>query len=142
MPFDVALDDDDDLPIRTRHISGTDLVLQRVRIRLRTFLGEWILDQFQGLDYLGFTQQKPPNVVEITNLVRREIETTPGVDRVENFDGQFVNTTTVNPTIRITGDVILTGEESVAILAAIGLTAGNSTPAVISFQRSGAIAAA
>ena len=141
MPFDVALDDDGDLPIRTRHISGADVVLQRVGIRLRTFLGEWILDQFQGLDYLGWTQQKPPNVVEITNLVRREIETTPGVDRVENLDGQFVHVTTVNATLRITGDVILVGEEAVAILAAIGLTGGNSTPAVISFQRSGAIAA-
>lgn len=139
MPWDVALDDDGDLPEQTRHITGDELTLQRVGIRLRTFLGEWILDQFKGLDYLGWTQQKPVLTQEITNLVQAEVQSTPGVDRVEDFEGEFVNQGGLNPTVRITGSVFLTTQTEVQLLAVLALSAGDSTPAVISWGRSGSM---
>ena len=43
MSFDVELIDGD-LPIRTRHITGTELTRQRIQLRLGTFLGEFFLD--------------------------------------------------------------------------------------------------
>ena len=101
--FDVQLDDDGDLPVRTRHVSGFDLIVQRVGRRLRTVRGEWLADKDVGLPYFGWFEQKPPNVASIGAVIRKEIETTPGVVRVEDWSGALdrdTRTLTYSGTIR------------------------------------------
>lgn len=85
--YDVGLDSTGDLPARTGHITGLTLTRQRVDMRLRTFLGEYIADKSRGLPFFAWMQQKPPQVASIGALLRREIETTPGVARVEEWTG-------------------------------------------------------
>jgi hypothetical protein len=87
--LDVGLNENGDLPAFTRHISGIDLVMQRVNVRLRTFYGEWILDRKKGLPFFTWAAQKPPDVDGIGAVVRREIEGTPGVVRVDDWEGEF-----------------------------------------------------
>jgi hypothetical protein len=110
--FDVQIGDDGDLPVRTRHVSGFDLVVQRVARRLRTVRGEWLADKDVGLPYFAWFEQKPPAVESIGAVIRKEIETAPGVIRVEDWSGGFdrdTRTLTYGGTIRTRdGDASLT----------------------------------
>lgn len=89
LTYDVGLDADGDLPVRIRHVSGFDLILQRVQRRLRTHLGEYIADARVGLPYMAWIAAKPPSVEGIGAIVRRTIETTPGVSRVTDWIGRL-----------------------------------------------------
>lgn len=89
LPYDVGLDDDGDLPARTQHIAGFDLVVQRIRRRLQTVLGEWLGDRNVGLPFFAWFAQKPPDVDGIGALIRRAIETTPGVARLTDWTGEL-----------------------------------------------------
>lgn len=135
MAFDAEIDTvTGDMRIPTNLITGPLLIVQRVRVRLGTFLGEYLLNQFVGLPYLRWRQQKPPDLTEIGAVVLAEISTTPGVIRVTSFDISFDNVTRV---IRIAGDVVVEGLEPAdeAVFAFVGVVGvGNSTPAVISFH--------
>lgn len=111
LTYDVGLVDGD-LPSRSSHISGLDLIVQRVSRRLRTHLGEWIADAGVGLPFFDWIQQKPPNVETIGAILRRAIETTPGVSRVTDWTGSFDTTTrtlSYSGTIHtLDGDVAIT----------------------------------
>ncbi len=92
--LDVALDESGDLPAGgTRLITGRELVAQRIRMRLSRFLGEELLNQALGLPFLDWRAIKPPPVAEIGAVVRREVETIPGVTRVEGWSASFNATT-------------------------------------------------
>lgn len=124
--FDVQTDDDGDLPVRTRHVSGFDLLVQRIGRRLRTVRGEWLVDKAVGLPYFDWFEQKPPNVDSIGAVIRKEIETAPGVIRVEDWSGDFdrdTRTLTYAGTIR-TRD----GEVSVTVRPFGEPRAGNRAP--------------
>ena len=138
LAFDIGLDPlTEDLPVFPGHISGTDLVLQRVKIRLQRFLGEWILDTTKGLPYLAWTQEKPLDVAGMTAVINAEIASTPGVLRVENFSGSFDFR---NQKVSLTGEIILDNEIAVTSEILVPATiSGNTTPAVIMFHRSGFI---
>lgn len=86
---DVGLDESGDLPMRTGHISGVDLVVQRIQRRIRTVKGEWMADGRVGLPYFSWFQQKPLRVDEVGAAVRSVIETTPGVQRLEDWRGSI-----------------------------------------------------
>lgn len=89
LTYDIALGVDGDLPVRIRHIAGFDLIVQRVARRLRTFLGEWRPDHRVGLPFFAWAAQRPPDVAGIGAVIRREIESVPGVSRVDDFAGTF-----------------------------------------------------
>ena len=57
---------------------------QRVGIRLKTFLGEWYLDQNIGLPIWQRILVKAPNLGSIASLIRREILGTPGIASVQS----------------------------------------------------------
>jgi len=84
MSMDVQLVDGD-LPHFTTHIRGPAVTLQRIEIRLRTFVGEWLLDESQGLPYIEWIAQKPTQVDQISDVLRAEVETTPGVISVDSW---------------------------------------------------------
>lgn len=58
-----------------------ELVAQKALIRLRTFLGEWILDRFVGVPWLAFRERKatPANLELIRATVVSEVAGIPGV---------------------------------------------------------------
>lgn len=87
--YDILLDEDGDLPKITRHTRGWQAVAQRVRFRLSTFQGEWLLDTAVGLPYLRWRGQKIVNLGEIGAVIQAEVLATPGVIRLVSFEGQF-----------------------------------------------------
>lgn len=134
MSWDVGLVDGD-LPPVTQHITERELTLQRVEMRLRLFLGEYVLDTRQGLDFLGWVAQKPPRTAEIAAVVRREVETTPGVRRVERWTGSF---DPAEQRVTIGGHVITDDGASTALEVALLGRGANRYPFVI-FGGSGRI---
>lgn len=102
--FDVQLDENGDLPVVTTHFDGWQLTVQRIKARLRTFLGEWVLDTAVGIPYLLWRQERGPDTTSIAAFIRVELEETPGVIRVESCEAAF---TVATRTIRITARVVL-----------------------------------
>lgn len=81
---------DGDLPIRPVFTSGETLTLQRLKIRLGTFYGEFVLDNRVGLDFLGWSAATEPDVAVIGAVVQTTIKTTPGVASIDSFSAVFV----------------------------------------------------
>jgi len=102
MALDVALINGD-LPVETHLITGLRLIMQRIGIRLRTHIGEYLLDSSVGLDYIGWSQIKPPPVQLVSTSIRQEIEGVEGVLRVDNWQATW---SPVDQEITCTGDVI------------------------------------
>jgi len=86
---DVLLGSDGDLPVFPVHGRGIDVIAQRVKIRLLTHRGDFALQGAEGMPYGEWVQQVPPDVAGIGALLRREIETTEGVRRVEDWTESF-----------------------------------------------------
>ena len=84
---------DGDILSASQYATGLDLTMQRVRRRLDRFLGDWILDSSLGLPFFEWAAQKPPQVQSIGARVRAEIETTPGVSGVSEWEGSFERAT-------------------------------------------------
>lgn len=137
MSIDVRLGADGDLEQFTRHISGSAVTLQRIKLRLETFLGEWILDRTKGMPWLLFIAQKPARVAEIVAFIRREIETTPGVIAVDTIEG--VHDVQAR-TVTITASIRIEDEPDAVVVEVIPPSAGgNASPAVLFIGRQGRI---
>lgn len=131
MRIDLQLDADGDLPLVPRHITGIPLVLQRIRRRLRVFAGEWVLDTSQGLPYLAWRQTKPAPLDAIAARVRVELETTPGVVRIDSCTATLAITTRA---VRIAARGVVqdpdTGEQA-SVSIELGELGGSTTPALV-----------
>lgn len=144
MPFDVGLVDGD-LPAITQHITGADLVVQRIRIRLGYHLGEFILDITKGLPFLAAAQTTPPDVEAFGGLVRAIIEDTPGVGRVETFTSSLQPSQSgAGQVFTYTGTIIAQTDsdaerELIELQMGFDLT-GTTTPALVTYHRLGRIA--
>lgn len=87
--MDLALDDSGDLDLtggELRLVSGVEAVRQHIRIRLRTVLGEWFLDQRIGVPYFEHILVKNPNPVLVRSIIRETILGTPGVSSVSRLE--------------------------------------------------------
>jgi len=128
MAIDVLLVDGD-LPAYTRHAQGPAVTLQRIELRLYTFLGEWILDQAAGLPYLEWIAQKPPQVDQIADVLRAEVETTPGVISVDSWAASWSRTTR---RFAILAEITIEELDEVVEAEILPLgTTGNSSPAIL-----------
>ncbi len=65
--------------------SDDDAVAQAIAIRLKTFAGEWFLDENQGLPYLTHIFGKKLNERYLRNLIVQEIKAIAGVSDVQNL---------------------------------------------------------
>lgn len=86
---DIRLDSAGDLPDVGALITGAELVAQRIGVRLRTWLGEWLLDNTKGMRWREWQGTKPFPLDLVTTMVRREIDTTPGVLRTSIVSATF-----------------------------------------------------
>lgn len=85
---DLLLDAAGDLDLTTgdaQLVSDLVAIAQELRIRLRTFVGEYFLDTGRGLPWLSWSEGKMPEATlrQIEALARAEILKVPGVVRVE-----------------------------------------------------------
>lgn len=135
---DVGLTASGDLPAEPRHVSGVDLVAQRLALVLRTARGEVVLDRFAGLPLLDWRSRKPAPLVEIDATLRSVISSTPGVVRVSSL-----TTTHDTATRTVSVDATLMVDDGRGTLQAVavrGSLAGNATPAVIAYEALGPLA--
>lgn len=143
MPLsDIPLDDSGDLPtFWSNTITGLDLIKQRIRTRLRWFLGEWILNQTQGIDFITWVTTKPPPLQTILLKTIEEIETIPGVARFENAEVEY---TLATKAVTVTGTVVLDDTDDVTAAVGTVITllgqGANTSPNVMFFAAGTGIA--
>ena len=129
---------DGDLPARPAYIQGAAQVTQRLRLRLWQWRGEWLLDASAGIDYLTLMEQKPPDTDGVSDLLRAEVLTTPGVSAVEDFAVGF---DPASQRLSISGTVLVDGER-LALEADVPFAIGgihNTNGALTLRRRSGGI---
>jgi hypothetical protein len=102
-----------------------DLVAQRLSRRLAIQVGEWMLDQTAGLPFSVWARTKPPPLVEVRAIVRREIANCPGIRAVLSVEAVYSNT---EFSITVTGRAILEDDTELGISADLGR--GNRAPIV------------
>lgn len=92
MSWDLALNDNYDLTGGI--VTGSEEIIQRVRLRLYRILGEWFLNTGSGIPWyesgagiLG----APKNKIDLVNLMLRQcILETAGVERIMDFQSEFL----------------------------------------------------
>ena len=106
---DIALDINGDLAISSgdlQLVSGSDAIVQAVKIRLQFFKGEWFLNLDAGVPYFQEILVKNPNPNVLQTLFRKALLETPGVLAIESlaltFDGR---TRQLAVSYRVTTDV-------------------------------------
>lgn len=87
--MDLKLDSNGDLDLTNGElslVSGGERMAQQIRIRLRIFLGEWFLDQRQGMPWLQLILAVKPFPLEFASTrIRQAILGVPGVLSVRNL---------------------------------------------------------
>ena len=67
-------------------VEGQEEIRQHLEQRLRSFLGEWFLDQTIGIPYFDDILKKNVIPSEVESIFINEILSTPGVVRLLTFD--------------------------------------------------------
>lgn len=104
---------DGDLAIENNRwvlLTGTDAVRQRIRTRLRTFLGEWFLNLGLGVPYFQEILRKGPSLAAIESTIQDTIEGTPGVARVTDI---FLTVDSTARQLTVTYTAQLTGGDTI-----------------------------
>lgn len=87
--IDLKLDSQHDLLFKDGKlvlVSGANLVAQRIKVTLLTFLGEWFIDTTIGIPYLEQVLVKPADKTKIENIFRKKILSVSGVKKVQSVD--------------------------------------------------------
>jgi len=64
-------------------------IAQDIRLRLRFFRGEWLLDTDAGVPYFQSIMVKAPNLAIIRSVLADEIEKAPGVKSITRLELDF-----------------------------------------------------
>lgn len=67
------------------YISGPPYIRQKLSARFKFFLGEWFLNQLEGVPYYRDVFVHDPNLDVISSLFKRVITTCPGVLSIAKF---------------------------------------------------------
>lgn len=67
--------------------------LQRLQIKLRTFYGEYFLDNSIGVPYFDKVLIKNPDADLITDLIKKEINSEPNVNKITAFTNNYDSST-------------------------------------------------
>lgn len=93
MSLDIGLDPltgdlafkDNDLVL----VSGSEQLVQNLKIRLRFFLGEWFLDITKGLPFYEDILVKNPNLPDIDNIIKAQITETEDVTELLEYVSDY-----------------------------------------------------
>lgn len=69
--------------------NGANPVLQDILQRLRFYLGEWFLDNTQGIPWIQQILIKNPNISGVEAILMNTIVGTPGVTQLTDFTASF-----------------------------------------------------
>ena len=111
MNADIGLTAAGDIPLRPNLITGAALIAQRIRRRLQRFRGEELLNVALGLPYFEWKATKPPPIGEIAALVRREIESVPGVVGINDYAVSY----NAARLVTITGTVLTADDDEIGL---------------------------
>lgn len=90
--IDIKLDTTHDVDLSTgtvQLVEGNDAIAQRLKIRLRFFLGEWFLDAREGIPYYQKILGKKRSKTVIDSIFKRVILETPGVAKLDSFTQEY-----------------------------------------------------
>lgn len=104
MPTDIKLDASGDITIPTTAVTGVKLVIQRCKIVLNRWRGDWIIDSRVGIPYLGWLDDAVPNPIEIEDFLRAELEAVQGVIRASVSAEQVDEQVQITVDLRISQD--------------------------------------
>lgn len=115
--MDILLTEDGD--IDTTHgkfslANGVTAIAQHMRIRVRFFLGEWFLDQREGVPYYRDVFIKNPSRAVVVSTFKRVILSTPGVATLDRFEFELDRSTrvaTIDWEVTTTDGVVLTSAD-------------------------------
>ena len=74
-------------------IDGAEEIAQKIKVRLRFFLAEWLHDTRLGADHYGITFRKGVSDIERRQLFLNIVIGTPGVKEVLDFAFVFTSAT-------------------------------------------------
>jgi len=83
--FDIKFDENHDMHLDGPDIAfaeESDIVVQRLKIRLQFLLEEWFLDNRAGLPFTQFIFEQGSSIEDIYELFRKEINDTEGVENI------------------------------------------------------------
>jgi hypothetical protein len=106
-------------------ISGADAIRQQWLIRVRVFLGEWVLDETHGLPYIQEIFSKTATPSRVEEIFRKVTIDTPGVLSVESV--AFEVTDPVLRSVTVNVDATIDGPEGVTFQYDGTLPLGSST---------------
>ena len=138
MKYDLKLNPDGTFPLYPELITGPNQTIQAIKIALRMWEGEWLLDEGAGLNYPGWIESLFRDLDAIGDEIRNEIVAINNVTRTENFK----ITKKPGRLVSITCDVYIVGQ-SEAVIIGIDIDqdeTGNRRALVWDSQSSGAIA--
>lgn len=117
MASDIRLTADGDITVPTRAVTGINLVIQRVKIVLNRWRGDWIMDSRVGIPYLDWLDDAIPNPVEIEDFLRAEIEAVEGVITARVAAEQVDAVVQITVDVRISQDAAPANVRLVATVA-------------------------
>lgn len=90
---DLAIDTSGDIKVTDGDVtltSGIEAIRQHVEIRLRSFAGEWFLDERIGVPYFGNVFRKNPDLTVLNAIFTKAILDTPGVNSLQSLTFNLV----------------------------------------------------
>ena len=91
-------------------IEGDAAIGQGVRFAFGFFLGEWFLDESQGLPYFTEILVKNPNLVAVREWFRLTIAESPGIASIETLQLVFAPNRRLSVTFSANGGAIASQE--------------------------------
>lgn len=70
-------------------VENVDFVIQKLKIKLQFFLGEWFLDTAVGVPFYSDILIKNPNFPDIENILKATILEVDGVNEILEFKSEF-----------------------------------------------------
>jgi hypothetical protein len=96
-----------DIDISSKDISLNGDEKQKVFIRMRTFKGEWFLDQNYGVPYIQIIFQKGTSKENIDTIIKQQIIDCLSVNKIRNFKSNInKNTSEYSFSCDISNDII------------------------------------
>lgn len=107
MSYDVKLDANLDISIPSSFVKGEQLIIQKCKMRLEAYRGEWILDSRYGQPWLEWVDRgvSEANLNQISDVLRLSLEEIDGVRKA-------VVTTSATPEGEVSISIVITLDAS------------------------------
>lgn len=73
----------------------TNIVVQRIKVALQVFMGEWFLNRDQGVPFFQEILKANPDISQVRNLLFSEVSRVQDVDEILEFNISFDSTTRI-----------------------------------------------